>query len=327
MRLAERFIYWIAIAVLLLIVLIQWRSRQPYAVIVRGQIIGWVGSKSIYQHALKMALNEASKMHKGMAVNFSEVESGEVLCERHMQRGKVELLTPMELSQLLLKRLSVSYKATAILVNGKPLVALRDEQSARNVLEAVKAHFAKFALHAGELIKEASFKEKVEVKMMSIPVEIYAIAEDEAIKRLLEGGEKPVYHQVKKGEVAIAIARKYGVSISELQRLNSGRDLNKLRIGELLLIKPGKPLLTVVTLHQQRLQERIPFKEVRKFVPHLTGGELVIQRRGQEGLKEVIYEVRCENGIEASRSVISERIVKEPVDQIVLVGGGFHGRR
>ncbi len=326
MHQVERITYWAIIVVLLVTNVVQWRSRQPYAVIVKGDIIGWVSSKGIYQRALKMAQSEAEKLHKGMPVGFSEVESGEVLCERHMPRGKVELLTPAELSALLLGRLTVSYKAAAIVVNGKPIVALKDEQSARNVLESVKAHFAKFASHVGELLKEASFREKVEVKVMSIPAEIYAPTEGEAFKRLLEGGEKPLYHKVQRGEVAIAIARKYGIKLAELQRLNGGRDLNKLRIGELLLIKPGKPLLTVVTLHQQRVQEKLPFKEERKLAPHLPGGEVIVQRKGQEGLKEVIYEVRCENGIEVSRRVSSERVIKEPVSQIVVVGGGLHGR-
>ncbi|MCS7253834.1 MAG: G5 domain-containing protein [Armatimonadota bacterium] len=322
----ERLVYWAVIAMLLVVIAVQWRSRQPYAVIVKGNVIGWVGSKSIYQHALNMALNEARRLHRDMPVSFIEVEGGEVLCERQMPRGKVELLMPRELASLLLRHLTLSYKAGAILVDGKPILALKDEQSARNVIEGLKAHFAKFASYAGELIKEASFKEKVEVKVAGIPVEIYAHSEDEALKRLLEGGEKPLYHKVQRGEVAIAIARKYGISLAELQRLNGGRDLNKLKIGELLLIKPGKPLLTVVTFHQQRLQERLPFKEERKLVPHLPGGEVIIKRKGQEGLKEVIYEVKCENGVEVSREVISERIIKEPVDQLVVVGGGLHGR-
>lgn len=326
MRQGERIAYWAIIVALLVIVAVQWRSRHPYAVFVKGDIVGWVSSKGVYQQALRMAQGEAEKLHKGIPVGFAEVESNEVLCERHMPHGKVELLTPKELSILLLKRLTVSYKAAAIVVNGKPLVALKDEQSARNVLEGVKAHFAKFASHVGELIKEASFKEKVEVKVMSIPVEIYAPTEEEAFKRLTEGGEKPLYHEVKRGEVAVAIARKYGIKLAELQRLNSGRDLNKLKVGELLLIKPGKPLLTVVTLHQQRVEEKIPFKEERKLVPHLPGGEIIVQRKGQEGLKEVVYEVRCENGVEVSRKAVSERIIKEPVDQIVVVGGGLHGR-
>lgn len=326
MRQFERIAYWVIIIVLLVIIAAQWRSRQPYAVFVKGDIVGWVSSKSVYQQALNMARSEAEKLHKGMPVGFAEVESNEVFCERHMPRGKVKPLTPRELSALLLKRLTVSYKAAAIVANGKPLVALRDEQSARNVLENIKAHFAKFASHVGELIKEASFKERVEVKVASIPVEIYAPTEEEAFKRLIEGGEKPLYHEVKRGEVAIAIARKYGLKLAELQRLNGGRDLNKLKVGEWLLIKPGKPLLTVVTLHQQRVEERLPFKEERKLAPHLPGGEVIVQRKGQEGLKEVIYEVRCENGVEVSRKVISERIIKEPVDQIIVVGGGLHGR-
>jgi len=321
----ERIVYLVIIAVLVAIILIQWWTKLPYAVMVRGDIVGWVGSKGAFKYAMKLAMKEAEEIHKGAPVCFLEAETGDVFCERHIPRGKVQTLTPKELSTILLKHLRIGYKATAIVVNEKPIVALSDEEKAKNVLKRVQLHFAQFASYAGELIKEASFKEKVEIRKMHIPTAIYARDEEEAVKRILEGGEKAVYHKVKKGEVAIAIGRKYGVSLAELQKLNSGRDLNKLRIGDVLLIKPGKPLLTVITYHQRKVKEKIPFKEERKLVPHLPGGEIIIQRRGKEGVKEVTYEVVCENGIEVSKKVLSERVLSEPVNQVILVGGGMRG--
>ncbi|MFA4044236.1 MAG: hypothetical protein HZRFUVUK_001022 [Candidatus Fervidibacterota bacterium] len=319
----ERVVYLVIIAVLVVVIIVQWWTRLPYAVMVKGDVVGWVGSKRAFKYAMKLALEEAERIHKGAPVCFLEAETGDVFCERHITRGKVQTLTPKELSAILLKRLTIGYKAVAIVANGKPIVALSDEEKAKNVLKRIQLHYAQFASYAGELIKEASFKEEVEIKRMHIPIAIYAHDEEEAVRRILEGGEKAVYHKVKKGEVAIVIGRKYGVSLAELQKLNSGRDLNKLKIGDVLLIKPGKPLLTVITYHQRRVKEKIPFKEERKFAPHLPGGEIIVQRRGKEGVKEVTYEVMCENGVEVSKKVLSERVLSEPVNQVILVGGGI----
>jgi uncharacterized protein YabE (DUF348 family) len=57
----------------------------------------------------------------------------------------------------------------------------------------------------------------------------------------------------------------------------------------------------------------------------LPGGEIIVQRRGKEGVKEVTYEVMCENGVEVSKKVLSERVLSEPVNQVILVGGGIRG--
>jgi uncharacterized protein YabE (DUF348 family) len=40
-------------------------------------------------------------------------------------------------------------------------------------------------------------------------------------------------------------------------------------------------------------------------------------------LKEVVLEITAENGLEVQRKVVKERILKEPVTEVILVGGGL----
>jgi hypothetical protein len=49
----------------------------------------------------------------------------------------------------------------------------------------------------------------------------------------------------------------------------------------------------------------------------------VTKQRGKEGLKEVVLEITAENGLEVQRKVVKERILKEPVTEVILVGGGL----
>lgn len=51
--------------------------------------------------------------------------------------------------------------------------------------------------------------------------------------------ENPLIHTVKKGETLYKIAKKYGISVEELKRINHLTD-NNLKIGQKLIIKPGK---------------------------------------------------------------------------------------
>jgi len=50
-----------------------------------------------------------------------------------------------------------------------------------------------------------------------------------------------LYHQVRPGDTLGAIAKKYGVSTQEIVRYNAIRNPDKLEVGQMLRIPPGKP--------------------------------------------------------------------------------------
>lgn len=50
-----------------------------------------------------------------------------------------------------------------------------------------------------------------------------------------------IYHQVRSGDTLGAIAQKYGVSTQEVARYNAIRNPDKLEVGQMLRIPPGRP--------------------------------------------------------------------------------------
>ena len=64
--------------------------------------------------------------------------------------------------------------------------------------------------------------------------------------------------------------------------------------------------------------EPVSFKTVVKFNPLVSEGRRVAQE-GVQGEKEVKYVVRYRDGEKVAQKVLGSRIVKQPVDQIVLV--------
>ena len=68
------------------------------------------------------------------------------------------------------------------------------------------------------------------------------------------------------------------------------------------------------------VQEDIPFETVTKDVSDGSNDtqEKVI-RAGENGIKEVTYRIKYQNGNEIERNVVSENVIKEPVDKIVQV--------
>ncbi len=67
-------------------------------------------------------------------------------------------------------------------------------------------------------------------------------------------------------------------------------------------------------------QVAIPFETVTKNTAGTDSNvENKVLQEGQEGLKEVTYKVKYQNDVEIEKTVLSETIIKEPVDKIVQV--------
>ena len=64
----------------------------------------------------------------------------------------------------------------------------------------------------------------------------------------------------------------------------------------------------------------IPFTSKEVSDSSLEKGKTKIKTKGSNGLKRIVYSVTTKDGIETSRVVLSEKKIREPVQQIVSVG-------
>lgn len=67
-------------------------------------------------------------------------------------------------------------------------------------------------------------------------------------------------------------------------------------------------------------ETEIPFTETTIKDYNLEPGEKEVRQLGEVGAKESIYNVYYVDGVEVSRELVSERVVREPVEKIVAVG-------
>ncbi|HEX5497189.1 MAG TPA: transglycosylase family protein [Mycobacteriales bacterium] len=67
-------------------------------------------------------------------------------------------------------------------------------------------------------------------------------------------------------------------------------------------------------------QDPIPHNVVKKDDPNLTKGLQETQTDGVDGLREVVFDITYIDGAPAQRNVLSTRVLRKPVDAVVLVG-------
>lgn len=78
------------------------------------------------------------------------------------------------------------------------------------------------------------------------------------------------------------------------------------------IIRNGGRYLTV--------EESIPYTVETRYDYNMARGERVLEQPGEEGRKVSVYEVEFDDGIEVSRTLTEEKVIVEPVPEIVVEG-------
>lgn len=102
------------------------------------------------------------------------------------------------------------------------------------------------------------------------------------------------------------------ITLGEKDRI-SPKNTKQIKEGMLISLKR-------VDVRKQVEYETIPFETEVKKSKNLTEGTSEVTQSGVNGKKKVTYEVTYVNGKEESRKLIKEKIVKEPITQVVTKG-------
>lgn len=152
------------------------------------------------------------------------------------------------------------------------------------------------------------FTDKSEISVLTSEVNVGKILEDNDIIVL---PEENVYPSLNDN---IDVSKVITISSKEDTPKQEAESANYIEISEIL----NKYDTIVEKIEVEQIE--IPFETITKDVSSsgTNTANRVIQK-GQNGLKEIKYKVRYQNEVEIERTVISETIIKEPVNKIVQI--------
>jgi uncharacterized protein YabE (DUF348 family) len=133
-------------------------------------------------------------------------------------------------------------------------------------------------------------------------------------------GGKPLTHVVKKGDTASKIAETYGISLADMAKLNPGRSLDRLQIGEQLRTGSGTMPLTVVVRDQVVRNEGIPVPTESISSVRMRAGKTVALSPGRTGKRLVKLAVTYENGVQTGEDIIEETVLRPASPRRVAIG-------
>lgn len=118
-------------------------------------------------------------------------------------------------------------------------------------------------------------------------------------------------HKVATQRVQAALEH-CGVKLGENDRLNVKRT-DMVKDGMAIEVKR-------VQVEKETVVEGIDYSTYYEYSDTLYAGEEEIKTPGEKGQRETVYEVTYVEGEEESRTVLSELVTKEPVEEVVLSG-------
>lgn len=288
------------------------KEKMVYAVLINGKQVAFVENREEAEQVLNGLKTVKTKAWK------RSVTIKEAVTFRETTTHFYNIESISDLTKIFDEKLTFVAAATGIKINGTVGLIVKDKQTADYILDKLKKHFIKNEMNVGSV----KFAEKVEI--VQVPVDLKDIIEpDKALEIIKNGQQKKATHVVSKGDSLWSIARKYDMRVADLKVANLDLKGEKLDIGQVLNLVRLEPMINVLVERQITVNEIMPYDVVVKKDDGMWRGRQKIQQKGENGSRLLTYKVVMKNGLEISKSVLAEKVLKPAKEQIVLKGSRF----
>lgn len=280
-----------------------------YAVTLDGESVGVVADADVVQRAIQTVEETGSSL-----LGYDYQIEGDLEYEFALTL-RSDLTSEEEIQNYFYQQLdSVSgeLRKYQVVVDGQVVGAVKDEDDLNELLDGMKEKYST------ENTVSVEFLDTVTVQPVYEVDDLMTIREMEAALQANQGGSTT--YTVVQGDTFNAIAYANDMSVSDLQALNPGVDINRLMIGDVLNVKELTPVLSVQTVEEVTYTQSIPcpIEEVEDSSMYIGDTRVVTQ--GVEGEEQVNATVTYVNGQETGREVNSTTTLREATTTVMAVG-------
>lgn len=290
--------------------LYQVHTASFIVVSVEGQKLGLLSSEEELKDIIAGLQQEASFLY-GRPVKIAENVQYEDVSRPTGEEEREEVASGLR------RELSFLVQAHMVTVDGKYILPLNSEREKEKMIDLV---YQEFILEEDNIdLKNIKIVEDISTSLeFTRP---HRIKEAEEIAQLLlNGGERRETHLASRGDTLTTNASQNGVSVEEIQELNSHVEEELIRQGDEITINAGTPLVTVITEKEKVEIEKIPYETEYVYDDKLWKERSEIREEGEYGKKEVTYRVISENKEDVEKEKVREKVIEEPSPEIKVKG-------
>jgi murein DD-endopeptidase MepM/ murein hydrolase activator NlpD len=222
-------------------------------------------------------------------------------------------------------------------VDGKVVAIVKDQRTADQILEQLKAPYRGTEKESGKVstlaagpaeidittapseLDRIDFVQKVETA--EVPIVPHELDNpDDVVKLLQTGNMQPTKYTVVEGDCVSCIAKKLNISKQIVYDNNPTVQDDKLKIGQVLDLTVLKPAVTVKTVERVVQNQEIQYDTEYVKDDSMRAGVVEPISPGKNGLKKVTIQVTKINGMLTDDHLLSEEIIDKPVTAKVKKG-------
>lgn len=300
-------IIFVATIIVTAVLIIQSFYVPAYAIKVNGENIGIVADTELYESAVDYVETQATEI---LGKEYKLDENTEFSLTL---TAKDELASVNELKTSLLRQVDELKKNYVLTVNGETIGASEDKAVLQDLLNKVASQYT------NESTIEYQFEQDVSITYdyTSIDTQSDLTA---IYKMLTSNTEEVVTYTAVKGDTYSEIASEHGMKLNELMELNPNADLDKLMIGDVIIIKKPVPFLSIRTVNKLTYTEPIesPIEYIEDTSMYV--GDSKTKIKGTDGYAQITAYVTYMNGKEINRKVIDTITIEEPTKTVIAKG-------
>jgi murein DD-endopeptidase MepM/ murein hydrolase activator NlpD len=190
----------------------------------------------------------------------------------------------------------------------------KDEASIKSTLDKILSTYRKNT--PGE---DIDFVQNVEVKKGTFPNgNVKSI--DQINKIITANVQQQQMYTVVAGDSPSGIATKLNIPLSKLNYLNPAFSSNPVKTGQQIVTEATHSFLSVKVIESETFTQAIPFSIKNVSNNQIYQNQTQISVNGVNGQASVNAEVTYVDGVAVDKKVISQTVVKAPIDQVVFIG-------
>jgi len=313
--------------------------NDVYEVYVGDKLIGEVSSPEVVGWVIADKLEELNSSHP--EVQWEVVRDGLRIERESVFKGEAENEETIEALRSTLEAKAIGVE---VVVDGKAVAVVKDQETADRILQRVKEMFTASESPDGLTVLSAepvaqrdddviaeSDPEVLSTRIIE-PVELLrreiqpndVMDEQAVIDMLIKGDTKPTQYIVQEGDTPGHIAEKLGVPIELIYQKNQdNRDLverDLIRPGDVLDLTMLQPAVTVESVERVKETIAVQYDTIYEEDPTMRKGQTETIRQGKKGVKEVTYLLTKVNGLLMEEKIAEEAMVEEPIPAVVKRG-------
>ena len=257
------------------------------------------------------------------AITCAEFRVGDVLCEDYDCGASVQFIevysTPDEITDAsvfedyIYAAAEATMDAYVLYVNDEEIGMAPTHQAVEDLLYRVAEPYMT------ENTVDYGFVEDITVTTVEVPSNTEFDLEA-MLGALTVHTVEEAFYTVVKGDTFSKISKTLDMSIEELSALNPEVNINKLSVGQALVIQQSVPYLSVYTVDNLTYEEVIDSPIVYTETDKMYEGNTKVTEKGEDGLARVNANVTYVNGYESSREVVVSTTLVEPTITYALKG-------